>query len=346
MSLNQRLIRTNDVGGGGSTTTEWIASDDLGNLFYTEDVTGLTGWTDSGQNLGQHINDAVFTGSVWIAAINGNGIWQTSDVTAKTGWSKVAGGTTEFISMSWTPEGVVVAGVGKNVLYTTDATGATGWGTYPNLAGATPINYSGVGNDGNQTFFSIRSEAVATQEWAYANDLFASSSLTYQNAGLGSNFGRSVFYDPVNGYYFITGALNTATNLRYQTSLGGSFTSVSVAGASSNGYPNMVYSGNYYALSHATDVAIYYSTTSTGTYSSQSINLNWDRSSNVLWNGTSWGSAGRYTSGDKVFGFRNSTSPAGTWVGVSKPTGFNGNRSLGVYPSKRPYYNAITNLGF
>lgn len=346
MSLNQRLIRTNDTGGGGSTT-EWIGGDESGNLFYTEDVTGLTGWADTGVSFGSSsIYDAVFTGSVWIAC-GGNGIWQTSDVTALSGWTQVAGSGITFYQISWTPQGIVVAGEGKNVLYTTDATGATGWATYPNLAGATPSSYGGVANDGSQTFFAIRDQGGSVQEYAYANDLFASSSLTYQNTGNASNYSRSVFYDPINGYYFVLGALDTSNNLRYQTALGGSFTSV-LAGADSSGYGYMTYSGTYYALANGNDVEVYYSTTSTSGYSTNSLSasLNWDRIGGLNWNGTSWGSGGRYTSGDYVFGFRNNTSPAGTWTGISAPSGFVANRSQGVFPSKRPYYNAITNLGF
>lgn len=329
--------------GSTSSTTAWLASDDLGNLFYTQDETGLTGWTNAGVNLTGYVQDAVYTGQSWLAATD-YGLWQTNDTTGTSGWSKKVGGNTTIRSISWTSSGIVVCGDDANVYYTTDASGASGWANFPNINSSTAASYLGVANDGSQTFFAIRNQALTTQEYAYANDLFGSSSVTYQNAGISSNFARAVFYDPVNNYYFVGGA---DSNLEYQTTLGGGFTSVS-AGGGSVGYSLMTYNGTYYVINTPDLNGYAYSTNSTSGYSSVNVQSaqGWDRNTAAWWNGTAWGAGGRYASGDKVFAFRNNLNPGGTWTGVSKPSGFNGNRCVAMIPSKRPYYNAITNLGF
>lgn len=339
MSLNQRLIRTNDTGGGGGSTTEWIASDDLGNLFYTEDVTGLTGWQQAtGVSFGGYIYEAVYNGSVWLTS-TASGIWQTSDSTAKTGWSKVAGGTQDCYSVMWTGTGWL--GTINNALYyTTDVTGLTNWTLIQQTSSA---SYSDLANDGTKYFLGIRDEIGSIQEFGYSSSGFYGSLLS-TNAGLTNNFSRGAYYDPANGYYFCYGV---GTNIAYATSITGSFTSVNAAGGS-NGYGFMDYNGTYYVLDSTDQNGIVYSTSSTSGWAGFEINssLNWDRFGSPVWNGTSWGTGGRYTSGDKVFAFRNNINPAGTWTGISKPTGFNGNRSLNAFPSKRPYYNNMTNLGF
>ena len=337
MSLNKRLIRIN--AGGGGSTTEWISSDDLGNIFYTQDATGLTGWTQAaGQNIGGYLYEAVYNGSIWVAG-SADGIWQTSDATATSGWSRVTGAGKDSYSVMWTGTGWIGT-VDNAFYYTTDVTALTGWTLIRQDANAT---YLDLANDGTKSFIGIRDESGSVQEYAYSTSGFYGS-WAFTNAGLTSNFSRGAYYDPANGYYFCYGV---GVNIAYATSISGSFTSVNAAGGS-GGYGFMDYNGSYYVLDSNDQQGIVYSTSSTSGWAGVNINssLSWDRFGTPVWNGTSWGTGGRYTSGDKVFAFINNTNPAGTWTGISKPTGFNGNRSLCAFPSKRPYYNAMTNLGF
>lgn len=336
MSLNKRLIRTNDTGGGGSTT-EWIGSDDIGNLFYTEDVTGLTGWTDTAQNLSGYVRDAVFNGSVWVAC--GTGVWQTNDITAKSGWTQVITSGT-YYGIMWNGTGWVATGDGF-AKYTTNVTGASGWTNYNNVG--SNGTYLTAANDGSQVFIGVRDQSGSVQEYAYSSSGFFGS-LSYINTGIASNFARGTFYDPANNRYFNFGA---QADLLYSSSINGSFSSVNAQGGS-GGYGKMEYNGSYYVLDGGAGGGIVYSTNSISGYSYVSLSsaLGWDRFQCPIWNGTSWGTGGRYTSGDKVFAFTNGTNPSGIWTGISKPAGFNGNRNLGTFPSKRPYYNAMINLGF
>ena len=324
--------------GSLASTTEWIGSDDIGNLFYTEDETGLTGWTDSGQNLGGYVRDAVYNGSVWVAC--GNGVWQTSDITAKSGWTQIITSGT-YYSVMWTGTGWVATGFGL-AKYTTDISGASGWTNFTNVNSAG--YYLGAANDGTNTFMGIRDLTSQVQEYGYNTSGFFGS-LSYKNVNISSNFARGTFYDPANSRYFVFGA---QANIVYSSTLNFStFYSINAQGGS-GGYGKMQYNGTYYVLDGGSGSGIVYSTNSISGYAFNGIAsaLGWDRIAAPNWNGTSWGTGGRYTSGSNVFAFKNNSNPSGAFTGVSKPTGFNGNRNLGTFPSKRPYYNAITNLGF
>lgn len=312
------------------STTEWIMSDDLGNLFYTQQANGLGGWSDTGEDLGGTLYDAVYTGEVWIAATN-SGIWRTTDSTATSGWTKVAGGTTAFISLSVTTSGIVAAGY--EVLYTTDRTGATGWTSFPNLTGS--YLYQGVANDGSQSFFGIWN---VNTEYAYANDLFGSSSVTYLVSDLVSDDSRGCFYDPANGYYFVFGK---GDQLRYRTTIGGSYLSVNGGGQAANGYNKMEYNGSYYVVSGGQVIG--YSTSATSSFTQKTLTSNFV--TDISWNGTSWicGTTGNTSS---IMQVRNNADPSGTWTTVAKPSGFNGTTMRYAAPSKRPYYNTLTDLGF
>ena len=342
MSFNKKFFTTGGIVASSSSsgptpfpsnpsTTEWIMSDNLGNLFYTAQANGLGGWSDTGEDLGGSLNDAVYTGEVWIAA-TGNGVWRTTQSTGTSGWTKVAGGTTYYSSLSVTIYGIVATG-SSGVIYTTDRTGATGWTSFPNLTGN--YNYQRAANDGSQTFFGIWN---VNTEYAYANDLFGSSSVTYLVSDLVSNDSRGCFYDPVNGYYFVYGK---GDQLRYRTTIGGSYSSVNGGGVSANGYNKMEYNGSYYVTSGGQVIG--YSTSATTSFTQKALTNNYV--TDVSWNGTSW-IVGTNGNASSIMQVRNSSNPSGTWTAIAKPSGFNSTSMKYAAPSKRPYYNTLTNLGF
>lgn len=319
----------------GASTTAWITSDDSGNLFYTQADNGQSGWTDTGVNLGTgYLQDAVYNGSVWVAGTD-DGIYQTSDTTATSGWSQVdSTGTAR--SIMWTGNGWV-ASIDGDVKYTTDTTGATGWTSYSGVTGTD--THMGLANDGTQIFLAIR--AGTSDFYSYSSTDFTGS--LNRSSGPLSNFARNVFYDTVNSRYILTGK---DANIVYATSINGSWTNPGNA-FDSNGISRIEYNGSYYCtIDSFTEIRTDTSPYSTSWSSTNLNGFNVDRVNGPHWNGTAWMVGMRTTSGTTVLASRADTNPNGTWTGVSAPTGFQNNRSVGCFPSKRPYYNTLTNLGY
>lgn len=323
-------------GGGNASTTAWISTDQSGNLFYTQADNGQSGWTDTGVNIGTgQMFDAVYNGFAWVAATSA-GLYSTSDTTATSGWSQIDA-SSNWTAVMWTGTGWIAGGDGE-VKYTTDEYGATGWTDIGSVTSGD--RFLGIANDGTQTFFGIR-DGISNPQYAYTTTNFFGN-ITGRTSGPLSDFNRGAFYDNVNSRYVITGK---DTNLAYATSISGSFTKPGAAFAT-GGIDEVDYNGSYYATS-ADNTVVYgntdlYSTSWTTTdLSSHNI----DRISSPIWNGTAWMAGARNTSGSVVMVSRENANPNGTWTGISAPTGFADNRSIGVFPSKRPYYNTLTNLG-
>lgn len=320
-----KLINTN---AGGVAPAEWIIGDPDGKLFYTQDPTGLTGWTDSGQNVGSAIYDGVWTGSVWLIGTAANGVLQTTDPTATSGWTQVAVPGSGYVNqISWTPNGVVATGDGKNVLYTTDPTGATGWTQFPNLTAGDL--YLGVANNGSQTFFGLWN---TNTEYAYSSSLLGGS-VTYSVESFLSDDARGVHYDPINDYYFVFGK---SPGLKLKTTIGGSSTTISTGNSDLSG---MDFNGTHYVV--AGNSLVSYSTNALSGWATQDVSsIGISNVVRVTANNSVWALG---TVND-VMAF--SSSPAATFTTVSKPTGYTGSVIYKVIPSKRPYYNAITDLGY
>ena len=325
--FNSKLIGTNNAAGGGAVA-EWLIADTDGKLFYTNDPTGLTGWTNSGQNVGSPIYDGVWTGSVWLVGTEADGVWQTTDPSATSGWTQVAIPGSGYVnSISWTPSGVVATGDGRNVLYTTDPTGATGWTQFPNLTQGDL--YLGAANNGSQTFFGLWSN---NSEYAYSSSLFGGT-VTYLVDGFSGDQARGTHYDPVNDYYFIYGK---SPGLKYRTTIGGSSTAVNTGSTDING---MDFNGTYYLVTNGSNIR--YSTNALSGWSSQSLSgIGVSGTIRITANNIAW------SVGTVNDGMAFATNPSSTWTLVSKPTGYTGSVIYRVVPSKRPYYNAITNLGY
>ncbi len=320
---------------------EWIITDDIGNLFYTTDETGLTGWTSAGVTLETgHMQPGVFNGSIWVVP-TGNHIYATDNSSGTTGWGSVLNMGDTARNVMWTGTGWVVNGDGNNYYYTTDTTAQTGWTLY---SGSTSVTTGGrIANDGTNMFAVNRD---GTNDNTYTTSNFFSA-VTNQAGLFDVNlFGRGAFYDNANSLYFKFGKKST---VYYDSDINPSGSTGFIPSATAaDGYDFMDYNGTYYALGGNNQInGFVYSTSSTSGYSVKDIStgLNWDRNNGQIWNGTSWGCGGRYTSGDYVMAFINNSDPSGTWTGVSKPTGFNGTRATHIIPRKRPYYNTLTNLG-
>lgn len=322
---------------------EWIVTDDSGNLFYTTDATGLTGWTSAGVTLESgHMQKGVFNGSIWVVP-TGTHIYATDNSSGITGWGSVLnlGTGNEAKNVMWTGTGWVVNGEGDSYYYTTDTTAQTGWTSY---SGSVSVTTGGnLANDGTNMFAVNRD---FTNDNTYTTSNFFSA--VTNKAGLfdGSSFGRGAYYDDANSLYFKYGKKST---VYYDSDIDPSGSTGFIPSATAtDGYDFMDYNGTYYVLGGNNQIdGFVYSTSSTSGYSTKDVStgLNWDRNNGQIWNGTSWGCGGRYTSGDYVIAFINNSDPSGTWTGVSKPTGFNGTRAQYLIPRIRPYYNTLTNLG-
>lgn len=324
MSLNKRLINTGATGGA---VPEWLISDTDGKLFYTNDPTGLTGWTNSGQNVGGAVYDGVWTGTVWLLT-GQDGVWQTTDPSALSGWSKVAQpGTGTSNQISWTPSGIVATGDSRNILYTTDPTGATGWTQFPNITAGDL--YQGVANNGSQTFFSLWN---TNTEYAYSSSLLGGS-VTYLVENFLSDDARGVHYDPINDYYFVFGK---SPGLKYKTTIGGSSTTISTGNSDLSG---MDFNGTHYVVTGNNLVS--YSTNALSGWATQDVSsIGISNVVRVTANNSVWS----LSTVNGVMAF--SSNPASTFTAVPLPTGYTGSVVYRVVPSKRPYYNAITNLGY
>jgi hypothetical protein len=335
MSLGKRLI-SGAAAGPGPSTTAWISSDMSGNLFYTQAANGQSGWTDTGISVGTgYINDAVYNGLAWVAATSA-GLYSTSDTTATSGWSQIDA-SSNWSTVMWTGTGWI-AGGDSEVKYTTNEYGATDW---TNIGSVTSGDrFLGIANNGTYTFFGIRTSS-STDVTAYTQTNFFGNIVGRRGTPLGG-FLRGAFYDNVNSRFVIIGG---DPSIAYSTTVGGSFTEAGNA-FPSNGIDEVDYNGSYYATSAANTVVYgntdLYSTSWTTTDLS---GFNIDRLTYPIWNGTAWMAGTRYTSGSVVMASRENSNPNGTWTSISAPTGFADNRSVGVFPSKRPYYNTLTNLG-
>lgn len=349
---------TNESSGGSSSSMEyyngtewkkitnkpqaqWIITDDIGNLFYTTDETGLTGWTSAGVTLETgHMQKGVFNGSIWVVP-TGNHIYATDNSSGITGWGSVLNMGDLAKNVMWTGNGWVANGNGNNYYYTTDTTAQTGWTLY---SGSVSVTTGGtIANDGTNMFAVNRD---GTYDHTYTTSNFFSAVTNQGGLFTTTNFGRGAFYDNANSQYFRYGKTD---DVYYSSNINPSGASSFVPSATAvDGYDFMDYNGTYYVLGGNNQInGFAYSTSSTSGYSTKDIltGLNWDRNNGQIWNGSSWGCGGRYTSGDFVMAFINNSDPSGTWTGVSAPTGFNGTRAQYLIPRKRPYYNTLTNLG-
>ena len=349
---------TNESSGGSSSSMEyyngtewkkitnkpqaqWIITDDIGNLFYTTDETGLTGWTSAGVTLETgHMQKGVFNGSIWVVP-TGNHIYATDNSSGITGWGSVLNMGDLAKNVMWTGNGWVANGNGNNYYYTTDTTAQTGWTLY---SGSVSVTTGGnLANDGTNMFAVNRD---GTYDHTYTTSNFFSAVTNQGGLFTTTLFGRGAFYDNANSLYFRFGKTD---DVYYSSNINPSGASSFVPSATAvDGYDFMDYNGTYYVLGGNNQInGFVYSTSSTSGYSTKDIltGLNWDRNNGQIWNGSSWGCGGRYTSGDFVMAFINNSDPSGTWTGVSAPTGFNGTRAQYLIPRKRPYYNTLTNLG-
>ena len=332
-----------------ASTTKWLTGDNAGNLFYTQADSGLTGWT-AGPQLGSTrgwLRYAVYNGSGWVAGFD-NEVWATSDTSGTSGWTLTKGNTGLVMGLMWTGGGWIAIGR-YDAFYCTDTIpdGSTSWTTF-DLGN---VNVSGgVANDGTNSFLASRSFPEFRIRWHLLNALTEPTSQTTHD--IVSYFGRHAYFVPDgagsgNDVYIAT---TTHPNSFYYTVGNSDWSSATVSlkgiGATASYFD---YNDSYYAFADSTNCKI--TSTSgaltTGGYSSTIItSVGIDRIGQIFWNGTSWGAPARSTSGNTYFAvFRNASNPNGTWTGVTKPSGFNGTRSIGLFPSKRPHYNAITDLG-
>lgn len=332
-----------------ASTTAWLTGDNVGNLFYTQTDSGLSGWT-AGPQLGSArgwFRDAVYNGSGWLAVFD-TGVWATTDTTGTSGWVQTKSFSTTGISCMWTGGGWIVNDR-YDAYYTTDTipNGSTTWTTFDL---GSMIVAGGMANDGSNSFMASRGSPDFRIKWSLFNALTTPSSRT--DHLITGYFGRGAYFVPDghssgNDVYMAT---TTHPNSFYYTVNGSDWSTATILtkniGASASYFD---YNGSYYAFSDTTNCKI----TSTsgnlvsGSYSSTTLtSLGIDRMTQIHWNGTSWASGCRSTSGNSYMAiFKNASDPSGTWTAVSTPSGFSGTRSLRVVPSKRPYYNTITDLG-
>ena len=332
-----------------TSTTKWLTGDNAGNLFYTQADNGLTGWT-AGPQLGSSrgwFRGAVYNGSGWVAGFD-NEIYATTDATATSGWTLTKSGTNSISSLMWTGSGWLAMGR-YDAFYCTDTVpnGSTSWTTF-DLGN---INVSGVvSNDGTNSFMASRAFPEFTIRWHLFNDLTEPTSQTTRD--IGSHTGSGAYFVPDgngagNDVYLATSSHPNSFYYTVNTSnWSGATLSTKNIGATGRKFD---YNDSYYAFVDTTLCKV----TSTsgnlvsGSYSTSTLtSLGIDRMSALFWNGTSWMAGVRSTSGNSYFAVvKNASNPQGTWTAISTPSGFNGTRCLAIAPSKRPYYNTMTNLG-
>lgn len=332
-----------------ASTTAWLTGDNVGNLFYTQTDSGLSGWT-AGPQLGSArgwFRDAVYNGSGWLAVFD-TGVWATTDTSATSGWVQTKSFSTTGIGCMWTGGGWIVNDR-YDAYYTTDTipNGSTTWTTF-DLGSV--IVAGGLANDGSNSFISSRGSPDFRIKWDLFNALTTPSSRTQHL--ITGYFGRGAYFVPDghstgNDVYLST---TTHPNSFYYTVNSSDWSTATVLtkniGATASYFD---YNGSYYAFADTTNCKITRTSGNlvSGGYSTTTLtSLGIDRMTQIHWNGTSWASGCRSTSGNSNMAiFRNASDPYGTWTAVSTPSGFNGTRTLRVIPSKRPYYNAMTNLG-
>lgn len=341
-----------------SSSIAWVTGDDSGNLFYTGQADGLTGWT-AGPQLGSsegYLNDAVFNGTIWMIAMDG-GIWKTEDTDGLTGWTKIHTPNNAPHQVMWVSNGWVWAD--RYRIYSTSDTNPTTSSTvnvfYDSSTSSTYTVRGRMSNDGSRAIQGVRDQQSNVEEWNYSNiGLNNITSMSDRDMNFTAGFARGMFWDDSTSNYILYGI---QSNIRYSTIVNPNNTGISAASSKTLPLSQVDlfdYNGTYYiaARSSTSTMVVSSATNFTGTWSSAtsvgSVGSEIDRMSayHVGWNGTSWGMGCRNTSTNtNMCLIRNASDPAGDWTGIAQVGGFSGNRTKGVWPSYRPYYNTLTNLG-
>jgi hypothetical protein len=144
MSLNQRLIKTNDAGGSASVAN-WVVTGSYNQLVYTTDLTlsGSTVWTSCNHPLtGTNIPYSIaYNGVSWVVGSwdNGSAISRILVSTDGVNFTQVYTNSTRLSTyMVWNGT-YWTAKTSDGFFYTSDATATTGWNQYSglNVGGAT-----------------------------------------------------------------------------------------------------------------------------------------------------------------------------------------------------------------
>lgn len=129
MGLNKRLI-SSEVGGGATSTTEWLMSNDSGDLYYSQDA-DASSFSKSSHSFGARLMMAVYDGTIWVAATTNTnaGLYYTTDTTGLTGWTSTgATASGGFKVVIRTDDRWFAISDGRSEVFTTtDLTASSGW---------------------------------------------------------------------------------------------------------------------------------------------------------------------------------------------------------------------------
>ena len=123
MSLNQRLIRTNDTG-GGTSVAKWIVGTNDGRIGYNtnEDLSGT--WAISPTIFSNRCECALYNGTAWV--VGGDGTYTLAYSSDGVNWTGINLSNENGQTIGWNGT-YWLLGTGTTAYYTSDPTGSSGW---------------------------------------------------------------------------------------------------------------------------------------------------------------------------------------------------------------------------